>query len=239
MHNRLRALAVFGTGLLALSGCDAVVASTYEDDAALPSKITSVRLDDIGSGSVTVHGGAGTPAVHRKLTYRGDRPDGPTHQVVGGVLHLRGCGSHCSAAYTVEVPAGLPVSGTASNGSIELTRVGGVDVRTSSGAIRLDDVTGTVKARTSNGRIEGRALKGADIEARTSNGGIELAVAKPQNVRATTSNGAIDLTVPQARYRVAAHTSNGHRSVRIADDPSAGLHLDLTTSNGAITAAFA
>lgn len=222
-------------GVTALSACGMAFASTFEDDTALKGGITAVELDDIGSGQVTVRGGASKASLHREIRYRGDKPDGQTHRIDNGMLKLRSCGSRCSVHYTVDVPAGLPVSGGTSSGAIELSRVGEVDVSTESGSIRLDDVSGPVKAKTSNGEIEGRGLKGDRTDVETSNGKVTLTPAEPQDIRAKTSNGAIRITVPAGPYRVSTRTGNGDREISIPNDPSARYHLDLATSNGDIT----
>ncbi|WP_242908552.1 DUF4097 family beta strand repeat-containing protein [Actinomadura terrae] len=231
----IAAVAVAATTLSACGAADMAFASTYEDDAAPKGKITAVRLDN-GAGSVTLRGGAAKTSLHRELKYRGERPKGETHRVENGVLILDGCGSGCSASYTVDLPAGLPVSGGTSSGRVKLTRVGKVDVRTSSGSIHMDGVNGPINVRTSNGRIEGTGLRGDQIEARTSNGAIRLTPVTQQNIRARTSNGSITVTVPTGRYQVTTHTSNGDRKISVTNDPAAPHRLDLTTSNGDITA---
>lgn len=234
MRGKVLALAVAAVSVTALSACDVAFASTYEDDAALKGKISAVRLDDIGSGSVTLHGGSSKASLHRRVKYRSDKPEGPTHRIENGVLTLRGCGSHCSVSYTVELPAGLPVSGGTSNGSITLSKVGKVDVSTDSGSIRLDGATGPIKVRTDNGEIRGSGLKGG-IDAETDNGDVDLTPGSPQNVRAKTDNGEVTVTMPAGRYRVSTHTGNGDRRLGIPNDPSAGYRLDVSTSNGDIT----
>ncbi|GAU66548.1 hypothetical protein SSP35_03_01960 [Streptomyces sp. NBRC 110611] len=245
----LGTVALACVGAWGLSGCGLLPGKTFTDDATVSKKITAIRIDG-DSGSVTVRGtksgspdgtksggsGGGTASVHRAVTYHGDRPEGATHRVEGGVLVLGDCGEECSVSYTVEVPAGLPVSGETSNGSVNLTRVGAVDVTTSSGAIELDDVSGAVDVRTSNGRIAGRGLSGTHLTAETSNGDIDLTPATPQNVRAKTSNGGITVKMPKGHYRIAARSSNGSRDITVPDDPAARYRLDLTTSNGSITA---
>ncbi|GAA4293971.1 hypothetical protein GCM10023178_66660 [Actinomadura luteofluorescens] len=65
MRGMLSALALAAVSVTALSACDVAFASTYEDDAALKGKITAVRLDHIGSGSVTLHGGSSKASLHR------------------------------------------------------------------------------------------------------------------------------------------------------------------------------
>ncbi|MEU2792201.1 DUF4097 family beta strand repeat-containing protein [Streptomyces sp. NPDC007100] len=223
----------------ALGACGFLNQSTYEDDATLTARVTSVRLDN-GNGSVTVRGkkSLGKVSVHRKLAYRGDRPEEASHRVENGVLVLGGCGDDCSVGYTVDIPADLPVTGETSNGAVRLSQVGDVRVRTSSGAVELDGVTGTVDVRTSNGRIHGRGLQGGGVEAETSNGAIDLVTGTAQDVRAKTSNGAVTLVVPGGegnRYRVSADTDNGHKSLGVPDDPAGKHRLDLVTTNGSIT----
>ncbi|MFA1546395.1 DUF4097 domain-containing protein [Actinomadura chokoriensis] len=236
MRGQFFALAVAAVSVTALSACDVAFGSTFEDDASLKGKVTSVQLDDIGSGRVTIRGGASVASLHRSVKYHGDKPAGPTHRIENGVLKLRGCGSRCSVRYTLDLPAGLPVSGNTSSGSIDLSRVGAVNVATSSGSVHLEDVAGPVKARTSNGRIEGSGLKGGGVDAQTSNGKIALTLATPQDVRAKTSNGEVTVTVPAGRYRVTTRTGNGDRKIGVPNDASAPHSLDLTTSNGDITA---
>ncbi|MEO3822989.1 DUF4097 family beta strand repeat-containing protein [Actinomadura sp. B10D3] len=235
MHRRLSALALAGASVIALSACDVAFASTtFEDGATLQGKITSVELD-IGSGRVTLNGGSSKASLRRSVKYRGDRPEGLSYRVENGVLKLRGCGSRCSVRYTVDLPAGLPVSGKAYSGSIHLSRVGAVNVSADSGSIHLREVGGPVKARTDNGAIEGRGLKGTGIDVKTDNGDVHLTPVKAQNLRAETDNGEIKVTVPAGRYRVTSHTGNGDRDIDVPNDASAPYLLDLRTDNGDIT----
>lgn len=234
MRGKVFALALAAVSVTALGACDAAFASTYEDDAMLKGKITAVRLDGIGSGGVTLRGGASKMTLHREVKYRSDKPTGPTHQIVDGVLTLRGCGSHCSVSYTVELPAGLPVSGSTSNGSITLSKVGKVDVSTDSGSVRLDGAAGPIKVRTDDGDIRGNGLKGG-VDAETDNGDVTLTPDAPQNVRAKTDNGEVSVTMPAGRYRVSTNTGDGDRRLGIPNDPSAKYRLDVSTSNGDIT----
>lgn len=226
-------------GAWGISACGLVPGKTFKDDAAVSKKITAIRLDS-SSGAVTVRGdksGAGdaTASVHRSVTYHGDRP-GATQHVEGSVLVLGGCGEKCSVNYTVEAPEGIPVSGATSNGAVKLTKVGAVDVTTSSGEVELDGVAGAVDVHTTNGRITGRGLAGNHIGAETSNGEIDLTPATAQSVRAKTTNGAITVTVPKGHYRIATKTSNGDKNITVANDPAGRYRLDLTTSNGNINA---
>jgi hypothetical protein len=227
---------VVAMGMLSLSACGVLARSTFEDDTVLEEEITSVRLDS-SNGRLTLRGDdtAAEVSIHRRVEYRRNRPEDPTHRVEDGVLVLEGCGRSCSVDYTVDLPAGLPVTGETSNGAISLSGVGDVDVRTDNGAVTLEEVTGTVTVRSSNGKIEGRGLGGGPIEARTDNGAIDLTLATPQDVQAETSNGAITITVPDGSYQVSAETGNGSTNIGVADDPAGEHLLELTTDNGSIT----
>ncbi len=206
------------------------------DEATVDAAVSEIELDDT-DGGVTVRGVEGATGItlERTIRYRGDRTFDETHSVDGDTLVLGGCGRNCSVKYTLEVPAGLDVSGHTENGEIDLTLVHDVDVETSNGLITLDGVTGSITADTSNGRIEGSGLEGDGIEASTSNGAIQLELDVAQDVEARTSNGSIDLTVPDGSYRVNAETSNGRTDIAVPNDSSGEHTLDLSTSNGSIT----
>ncbi|MGW2562069.1 DUF4097 family beta strand repeat-containing protein [Streptomyces sp. NPDC001514] len=239
MRQPLRCLGIFAVvGIAAggLAACGSVQEETFKDDGTLSGKVTSVRLEN-GSGGVTVNGteGDGTLSIHREIEYRDDKPQGATHRIENGVLVLGGCGSRCSVKYTVDVPAGVPVSGKVSSGEVHLAKVGPVKVTTSSGRIEMNGVSGSVEVQTSNGRITGRDLGGKRIQAQTSNGAIDLTPATPQSVKAMTSNGDITLTVPPATYRVTAVSGSGEMNIDVPNDPSGEYELDLITSNGDIT----
>ncbi|WP_067474782.1 hypothetical protein [Actinomadura hibisca] len=63
-------LAATAAGVALLSACDIGPEITYQDGGALDGKITSVRLDGIGSGGVTVRGGAAKASLSRTVRYR-------------------------------------------------------------------------------------------------------------------------------------------------------------------------
>ena len=232
-------LAAAVTALVAgsLGGCALLTPpERFTDEATVNEEIRTIELVD-SSGGVTVRGadGATEVEIERVVSYRGDRPSGETHEVSGDTLELHGCGRRCTVEYTIDVPAGVDVRGSTSNGAIELSDVGEVDVQTSNGRIELEDVAGGVVAQTSNGRIIGRDLDGDGVRASTSNGAIDLELGEPQDVEARTSNGAIDLTVPSDSYRVITETSNGGTDVEVPNDSDGRFTLDLHTSNGSIT----
>ena len=230
--------AVTAAAALALSGCGLLTPpERFSDESTLDEQVRTIEIDQ-PAGGVTVRGDEDVDDVEvsRTVSYRGDREVGSTFEVDDGVLVLSGCGRRCTVEYTIVLPIGVDVRGATSNGAIELTKVGEVDVSTNNGRIELDDVTGMIEVETSNGRIEGRGLAGTGVRASTSNGGIELRLDTPQDVEAHTSNGAIDLAAPEgdAGYRVTTDTSNGSVDIDIDEDSDGEFTLDLATSNGAI-----
>jgi len=210
---------------------------SVSDTKTLDQSITSIKLD-AHSGDVRVQGEAGLTktTVVRTIKYRdGSAPTQDTYHVDGSTLVLAGdCGSNCSIDYQVTAPAGLPISGQTTAGDVTLAKVGAVDVGTTSGELDLSDVTGTVKAHTTNGKVTGTGLRGGGIQADTTNGGIELTLAEAADVTARTTNGQIRLAVPADSYRVSTDTHNGSRKIRVANDPAGKHSLDLNTDNGEI-----
>ncbi|SCK05248.1 DUF4097 family beta strand repeat-containing protein [Streptomyces sp. WMMB 322] len=235
-HIRLvGAVAAAGVGAGTLGACGLIPGETSEDSATLSQKVGAVRLDtDSGAIRLRSKQTVTKVTVKRTIEFDGDEPKKRTFHVEDGVLVLRGCGDDCRVSYTVDLPPRVRVSGSTSSGGISLTGVGKVDVTTRSGAVDLDDVDGRVAVRTTNGRINGRGLKGDGVRAETSNGAIDLRLSTPQDVRAKTSNGAISVTAPDNRYKVSAKTSNGSKQLGIRNDPSGRDTLDLTTTNGSI-----
>ncbi|MGW2377456.1 DUF4097 family beta strand repeat-containing protein [Kitasatospora sp. NPDC001683] len=233
-QRRAGALVVAGLAIAVLTACDPV-GTEFSDDATVPDGITAVKIDD-STGDVTVRGkaGAGSASVHRKITYHDGRP-GTTTRVDGGILVLGGCGHDCSVSYTVELPAGLPVSGGTSAGGIHLSQVGEVSVHTDAGDISVDQASGSVDLRTDDGEISGTSLKGDRIQAKTDNGGIKLDPGKAQDIKASTDNGEIHLTVPNGSYRVSAGTDVGEKHIGVHNDPNGKYKLDLGTDVGDIT----
>ncbi|MEU7166860.1 DUF4097 family beta strand repeat-containing protein [Streptomyces morookaense] len=238
MRARLRLFTALVTTGIAVGGLGAcgMLRKNFEDDTTLSQKITAVRLDS-GSGAVTLRGvdGAADVSLHRYVEYGGDRPDAATHRVENGVLVLGGCGNDCSVAYTVDLPAGIPVTGETSSGAVKLSRTGAVHVATASGAIDLDDINGSVEMRSGSGAITGHGLTGGPVKAETSSGAVDLAVSSPQDVRAETGSGAVTVAVPDGSYQIVTRTGSGGQDIALSNDPAGKHRLDLTTGSGAIT----
>lgn len=228
--------AVLVLALGGLTACGLARADEARDDQRVRGEVSSVRLDSV-AGAVTLRGdrAATSVRVQRALRYQGERPEGATHRVQDGVLVLSGCGPECSVAYTVDLPAGVPVSGSAGSGRVHLANVGTVDVSTTDGPVEVTGATGRVSVRTGDGRVKGRDLYGDGISVRTTSGVVDVVPATAQDVSATTADGSIIVSAPPAAYRIAAVTAHGARAVTLTDDPHGEYRLDLHSGGGAIT----
>jgi hypothetical protein len=237
MHRLLGIAGLVVAGACVAAGCSRLLPpQSMSETKTLDQPITSVKLDG-RSGGINVQGQAGLTkvTVQRTIKYHDGTPNQDTYRVDGDVLVLSGeCGSNCDVSYDVTVPAGLPVTGKTSTGHIELTNVGAVDVSATTGHVTLTDVTGSVKAETSNGDIDGTGLHGGNVQATTSNGAIDLALREPADVTARTSNGDIRLAVPTGTYQVSTDSHNGHRKIDIDNDSNGRNKLTLNTDNGEI-----
>ncbi|MEV6012265.1 DUF4097 family beta strand repeat-containing protein [Streptomyces sp. NPDC051976] len=232
----LAAVALAASTVGGLCGCTALDKKTFEDDAKVSQKVTSIHLDS-GNGGVKVDASPDTStiSVHRTVDYHGDKPTATSFHVDNGVLTLSGCGHDCGVDYDVKVPAGLPVTGGTTNGGLTLTGVGAVDVHTTNGHIAVTGATGPVKLRTSNGGVDVKDAKGGDIDSQTTNGGVTIQTATPQNITARTTSGSLTVTAPPATYRISAKVSSGDKKVAFPNDPSGRYRLDLSTTNGDLT----
>ena len=133
--------------------------------------------------------------------------------------------------YKVQVPPGLTLR-----------------MSTTNGGVRLTNVDGRIVATTTNGGVVGKALSGS-VRAHTTNGGVDVAMLRVDgDVDLETTNGGIDLGLPAAtRADVDARCTNGR--VRV-DDPSfrgdadrrrvrgtingGGIRVHAETTNGGI-----
>jgi hypothetical protein len=138
-------------------------------------------------------------------------------------------GGNTQADIYVTVPADTALRLETSNGKIEIegTTSGGT-LKTSNGAIVLQNVKGDFEATTSNGVIEIDTFDGSAF-LRTSNDKVTLQDAKGEfNVK--TSNGIVSFSgelTPGGSNRLV--TSNDYIKVELTGKPS--VHVDASTSN--------
>lgn len=102
---------------------------------------------------------------------------------------------------------------------------------TTNGSIRVDDLDGNARLRSTNGTIRAGKIHG-ELEAHTTNGNVE-AMDVDGNSKLRTSNGNIKADASHGTLE--AETTNGSIRVALAD-PSAGWPVRLHSTNGSIEA---
>lgn len=211
------ALILAAVSVAALAGCDGVVGARMTFDDTEPGKVTEVVLTG-GAGNVTVESDAtATATAIRRVVYGGTDPGG-SYQLTGGVLTLDGdCGHGCRVDFVITTRPGTKVRGELRSGDVMLRGTGPVDLKLTSGDVRVESSTGPVKVRTTSGDID-----------------LELAAAASVTVSA--NSGDISLMVPSGSYRVRAVSGSGDRTVvGITDDPASAEVLELRTGGGDVT----
>lgn len=228
-----------GVAVAALSG-----AVTTEDKGSTthPGPIRSVDVE-IDNGRVDVVGSADPDVVVDRVRHYLHGAPTISEAVADNVLRLR---THCPTFVALQcgvdvrlrVPAGATVQVRTTSGDVTVQGVSGpVAVTTSAGGVRLTGTTGAVKVATSAGSIDGTDLKSPAVDASADAGRIRLALAEPAaRVDLRTHAGSIDLALPAAPggYRVDAKTGAGKANVSVAQDPTSARAVTARTGAGGI-----
>jgi lia operon protein LiaG len=114
---------------------------------------------------------------------------------------LSGMSSH-EIEWTIKVPKGVIV-----------------DLRTTNGGVRINDLANDIHARTTNGGVKGTNITPGIIEASAVNGGVEFELSSPldatDSIEMETVNGGVELALPsESKATIAARCVNG------------GVHVD-------------
>ena len=197
--------------------------SAFTVSAAAGRVGTLVVRDDVGQ--VTVTGGSGSAiAVTQRLRYSRTPPTA-RHAVTGRTLTLTAtCPAErmCTTSYVVRVPRGISV-----------------EIRTSTGAIRLYGLAGPVDATAGIGEVFARGLAGRTVVLGTGTGEVNASFASPPAVlRATATTGEVALGLPRGTsYRVSAQTGLGETTVKVPESPSSAYSIVVRVGTGAIVIA--
>ena len=130
-----------------------------------------------------------------KLEIR-EEVSGSTVRVESRPPRLSGFSSH-EVEWIIKVPKGLTV-----------------DLRTVNGGVRVNNLNGTVYAKTTNGGVKGVGIIPTTFEATSVNGGVELELAAPLDstdvIELETVNGGIELAMQsESKATIAARCVNG------------------------------
>lgn len=251
MTSRIAAVTVIAATGLALSACGQVGAKlTYND--TVKTKVTSIVLDQ-HSGDVVVTTGTSAETTITRIVRNTTDPQ-MSYQLVGTALHLSDkCGLHCAVSYQITAPAGVTVSGELTSGDVQLTDVGTIDLRVTSGDVQVRNATGAVKVKTTSGDvtvagakggatleatsgdIRATEIAGGPVTAKVTSGDVTVGTTTVQSVSAQTTSGDVHLSVPTGKYAVSTQKGSGDVTVNgVTDDPAASAHLDLRVGSGDI-----
>lgn len=192
-------VALIGVGLAI--GFGGFWPKTAHADTRVDADVDVVKIAN-GSGDVTVHTkDVQSVSVHEDVHYNnwGGTPEDKNYSVDGKTLVLSGCGNWCGVDYTVVVPEGARVTGTADSGTINIDGARGVDVHADSGDVKATRISGNVTVKASSGDVVVKQVRG-DIDVRADSGDVRLAgisgrsavVADSGEVRGTGLDGAVD-----------------------------------------------
>ncbi|MCA1584162.1 MAG: DUF4097 family beta strand repeat-containing protein [Acidobacteria bacterium] len=148
---------------------------------------------------------------------------------------IHGMGGH-DIKWTVRVPKGV-----------------NVDLRTVNGGVRLSGLDGEVRAKSTNGGVNGQALRATALDASVTNGGVDIQLATAPNAgifALESVNGGVSLSLPgDSRAHIRARCVNGGITVsglelQTEGDQSrrlvqgrlngGGARVNLETTNGGV-----
>ena len=242
-------LALVAASATALTGCAGVVGAQMTFNDTEKSKVTEIRLSG-GHGDVLVKTAAVTETTIQRVVRRNADP-GESYRLDGSALVVNtSCGPDCSVAYEITAPVGVAVKGDLKSGDVQLTDVGPVDLRLTSGDLNVQGPTGAVRIRATSGDIRVVNAKAAvdvqstsgDIVAedvagpvtlKLTSGDVNAGLSAVNSVTAQTTSGDVRVRVPGGSYRVITDTGSGDAQVQgIVSDPTAKNVINVRTASG-------
>jgi hypothetical protein len=199
--------------------------TTREGQYRVIGTLSAVDLD-LGAAPVEITGGAGGAVdVRRVEHYAFGEPPRVTRGVEGTGLRITSrCPEtilgRCSVSYRIAVPDNVLVN-----------------VRTSSGAVRIDGLNASARVTTGSGAVSINRFCGFTLLATSSSGDLHAgAECSPDRIELRSGSGDVSATVPVGRYRVDAHSDRVPARVRnltVADD--AAFAIQALSGSGEVT----
>jgi hypothetical protein len=165
--------------------------------------LSAVELDLDGAGVEIVGGATGAIQVVRTEEFAFGRPPTDTHAAEDGVLRISSrCPETvigtCRAAYRLTVRDNVRI-----------------DVRSSSGRVRIAGLNGSARIETGSGAIAVDGFCGFQLTATSGSGDVRGAAdCSPDRMELRSASGDVHAIVPSARYRVDANSDGGGTQVR-------------------------
>ena len=139
-------------------------------------------------------------------------------------LEMREEASESRVRIEVRAPRWNGAGGHEIKWTIKVPKTLAVDLRTVNGGVVINNLSGEVRARSTNGGIKGEGLASANVDAAVTNGGVEIALSSaPANgsIDLEAVNGGVSLVLPgDSKADITARTVNGGISVN-------GLELEV------------
>jgi hypothetical protein len=203
----------------------ATVASSHEREVrfAVRGSLSGVSLD-VGDADVEIGGGGRRELleVQRTDRYAFGHDAVMTRTLTMGELRLRSrCPKAvphaCSSSYRLVVPDNVPV-----------------DVRATSGSVRLRGYRGSARVTTRSGDVDVSGFCGFSLQARAESGDIDAAAACAlQQLVLRSTDGHVHVAVPPGRYQVEAESTNGGEHVSgLAAVSDAPFSIQALSSSG-------
>jgi hypothetical protein len=210
--------------LVVLIGGIAWIASHHSRDStySVAGQVRRLALRIASGDAVIVGNASSTVEVRRSDSYSFGRSARERRTFANGELTVtsrcpRILMGSCSASYEVAVPETVPV-----------------DIRTTTGSVRLEGFRGSASVRTGSGDVDVQAYCGFALAATSGSGDLHVSAAcAPQTLRLHTRSGNAVALVPPGRYRIDA--AGRSRQVRgVTADPRAPFSLELTSTSGGV-----
>ncbi|MDH3496379.1 MAG: DUF4097 domain-containing protein [Gemmatimonadota bacterium] len=180
-------------------------------ETTLPAGRDPIEVDGGPNGGIRVLGWDGRDIKVRARVTAAARSDARARELADGVEIT------ADGAIRARGPRAGRREWWAVTFEVLVPRHANLDLRTTNGGIRVEDVRGRIRFATTNGGVRLAALAG-DVAGRTTNGGVEVVLTGSrwdgEGLDAQTTNGGVRLLIPDGySAHLEASTRNGGLSV--------------------------
>jgi Putative adhesin len=181
----------------------------------------SIQLN-VGAADVQITGGASVVEVQRIDRFAFGHDVREQRSASGGTFSIRSrCPAQvvrpCRIAYRIAVPDNVPIQ-----------------IKTTSGDVRLAGVRASVQVSTSSGAISATDFCGFSLRAISDSGGVDtVADCSSEDLELRSRSGSVRATVPSGRYHVDAESDSGASSVHgVTNDDDAPYQVQALSTSG-------
>lgn len=178
--------------------------------------------------------------VSARGEYAGARPLLALTTDGGSVLVVVDCFAEptrkCDLAVDLQVPPDASLRAKTSSGTLDVAGLAATSsLRSDSGPLILNNLTGSVIVETLSGTTRGADLSGRRYTVTSRTGSVSLALTRvPASVKIDSGRGQTSLVVPPATYRVSASSGGASSNIGVPSSATAFPQLSLTSSDAPI-----